>query len=178
MVKMVKNKSKIDNWEFWQDRENIRKMTIIDSGAKSFSNYLESVFLANGIQVKNMEAVTGEFDSLVSSVSFEIGSVSFSLEIDIVSFSDIAFNALTRINIWSDDRGPLNRIYEVVKREKATNIPLNEGEVKEHFKAVYHKLCDIIENNQIRDQNLKVLISGINLPRLEQKDSFRRSLRP
>jgi hypothetical protein len=153
-----------DSWEFWQDLENRRKMFNIDLGAKAFAYELSAILLINGVDAKNINAETGAWDNPVSRVSFEIGSVGFSLEIEVNKLSDKTFDAVSRINVWSDIRGPLNRIFEVVKKEDKSDIPLDAKEVKKLFASMYRDLYDIIKNNQIQNPDLKSLVSNINLP--------------
>jgi len=156
--------SKQDSWEFWQFPENRRRMAFIHLGAESFALDLKASCLKNRIQLDNIKAETGAWDNPVSTISFEIAPVSFSLEIDVTEFKNGTFDAITRINIWSDIRGPLNRIYEMVKSGHEFDITLDAKEIKKLFTRMYHDLYNIVKNNQIQNSDLKFLISKVKLP--------------
>jgi len=156
--------SKQDSWEFWQFPENRRRMAFIHLGAESFALDLKASCLTNRIQLDNIKAETGAWDNPTSTVSFEIAPVSFSLEINITKFKNGTFDAITRIYIWSDIRGPLNRIYEMVKSEHKFDIPLDTEEINKLFTRMYHDLYNYIINNQIQNPDLKFLINKVKLP--------------
>jgi hypothetical protein len=100
----IPRKSQEDFWEFALDHDNRRKMDIIAKGAEIFATKLKIAFVkernqSEGETVKNVEYEAYPMDTFSVIVSFNVGDLHVSLNLEEIKFLGNKFEAERRIYI-------------------------------------------------------------------------------
>jgi hypothetical protein len=137
----IPRKSQEDFWEFALDHDNRRKMDIIAKGAEIFATKLKIAFVKERNQSRNKEVQNVEYeaypmDTFSVIVSFNVGDLHVSLNLEEIKFLGNKFEAERRIYIWKENG--VRKIEEKSLGPKVYELKLEE--VENSFLEMYKQI--------------------------------------
>jgi hypothetical protein len=146
MTMNVPRKSQEDFWEFALNHDNRKKMDIITKGAEIFATKLKITLdrerrnQSENETEQNVEYEAYPMDTFSVIVSFNVGDLHISLNLEEIKFLGNEFEAERRIYIWKENGE--RKIKEKSLGAKVYGLKLEE--VEKSFREMYEQIKNMI----------------------------------